>query len=89
MAARLSDTLDEFRGNSWTEVRLARMNLANGLRDFRRRRSLEQITARPAPNRTEYVIVRIVGGEHDDTASLVGETRHPVEPGSVGQPEIK
>src|SRR5258706_8200522 len=65
------------------------MNLSNRLRDLRRRRSLEQVASRAAPNRAEHVFVGIVGGEHYDAAALAGEARDAVEAGRVGQSEIQ
>ena len=56
-AARLGHALHELRGDPRAEVRLAGVNLPNRLRDLRRRRSLQQVAPRPAPDRPKHVVV--------------------------------
>ena len=60
-----------------------------GLRDVRRRRSLEQVAARPAANRAEHVLVRIVGGEHHDAAALAREAGDAIELVGVRQLQVE
>jgi hypothetical protein len=65
------------------------VDLPDRLRDVRRRRSFQEIASRAAANRTEHVIVRVVGGEDDDLAFRAGEGGDAVDGVGVRQLEIE
>ena len=65
------------------------MHLSNRLCDLRRGRSLQQIAARPGPDRTKDVVVAVVRREHHDAPALTRETCNAIERGRIGQLEIE